>query len=54
MRTAGQGQAAVPGERVRRRRKDSACLSRPTWAGGEDPTDCHDTVERYPDFPGLG
>ena len=42
MRTAGQGQAAVPRERVYRRRSLFAvCLDRDSWAVGEDPTDCH-------------
>lgn len=42
MRTAGQGQAAVPRERVRRRRLDSR-LSCRTWAVGEHLTDCHES-----------
>lgn len=42
MRTAGQGQAAVPRERVRRRRPDG-CLNRRAWAVGEHLTDCHES-----------
>ena len=42
MRTAGQGQAAVPRERVRRRRLDGR-LNRQTWAVGEHLTDCHES-----------
>ena len=42
MRTAGQGQAAVPRERVRRRRSDGR-LGRRAWAVGEHLTDCHES-----------
>ena len=51
MRTAGQGQAAVPGERVRRRRG-----AWPAWAAFSGPLDkiprTVTAVERYPDVFG--
>lgn len=55
MRTAGQGQAAVPRERVRRRRLDGR-LGRRIWAVGEYLTDCHDSgaLSRLPlAMPGM-
>ena len=52
MRTAGQGQAAVPGERVRRRRKDS--LPELFFLGRREKIPRTVTkVERYPEVPGL-
>lgn len=50
MRTAGQGQAAVPRERVRRRRASGFA-----WAAGSGPGEnisrTVTKVERYPDIP---
>ena len=52
MRTAGQGQAAVPGERVRRRRADG--LPEPSVLGRwEKILRTVTKVERYPEVPGL-
>lgn len=52
MRTAGQGQAAVPGERVRRRRTDS--LPELFFLGRREKIPRTVTkVERYPEVPGL-
>ena len=52
MRTAGQGQAAVPGERVRRRRSDG--LPEPSVLGrGRISHGLSRGVERYPEAPGL-
>lgn len=52
MRTAGQGQAAVPRERVRRRRKDS--LPELFFLGCRENIPRTVTkVERYPEVPGL-
>ena len=52
MRTAGQGQAAVPGERVRRRRSDG--LPEPSVLGRWEKISRTVTkVERYPEVPGL-
>lgn len=51
MRTAGQGQAAVPGERVRRRRSDG--LPEPSVLGRwEKILRTVTKVERYPEVPG--
>ena len=51
MRTAGQGQAAVPGERVRRRRSDG--LPEPVVLGRRENIPRTVTrVERYPEVPG--
>ena len=51
MRTAGQGQAAVPGERVRRRRSDG--LPEPSVLGrGRISHGLSRGVERYPEAPG--
>lgn len=51
MRTAGQGQAAVPRERVRRRRANG--LPGPFFLGREENILRTVTkVERYPGFPG--
>lgn len=51
MRTAGQGQAAVPGERVRRRRSDG--LPEPSVLGRWEKISRTVTkVERYPEVPG--
>ena len=53
MRTAGQGQAAVPRERVRRRR--SAGLPGPGDLGrGRISCGLSRGVERYPEVPGAG
>ena len=52
MRTAGQGQAAVPGERVRRRRKDGL-PGRSDLGRGRISPGLSRGVERYPDVPGL-
>ena len=52
MRTAGQGQAAVPGERVRRRRSDG--LPEPSVLGrGRISHGLSRGVERYPEVPGV-
>ena len=52
MRTAGQGQAAVPGERVRRRRANG--LPEPFFLGRRENIPRTVTkVERYPEVPGL-
>ena len=52
MRTAGQGQAAVPGERVRRRRSDG--LPEPLVLGRwENILRTVTRVERYPEVPGV-
>ena len=52
MRTAGQGQAAVPRERVRRRRRDS--LPELFFLGRREKIPRTVTkVERYPEVPGL-
>ena len=51
MRTAGQGQAAVPGERVRRRRANG--LPGPFFLGRRENIPRTVTkVERYPEVPG--
>lgn len=51
MRTAGQGQAAVPRERVRRRRSDG--LPEPPVLGRRENIPRTVTrVERYPEVPG--
>ena len=51
MRTAGQGQAAVPGERVRRRRSNG--LPEPLVLGRRENIPRTVTrVERYPEVPG--
>ena len=51
MCTAGQGQAAVPGERVRRRRSDG--LPEPLVLGRRENIPRTVTrVERYPEVPG--
>ena len=52
MRTAGQGQAAVPRERVRRRRRDSVPAL--FFLGCREKIPRTVTkVERYPEVPGL-
>ena len=50
MRTSGQGQAAVPGERGFRRRKQ-LCLYLLSWAVGEYPPDCHEVLRGALSFP---
>ena len=53
MRTAGYGQAAVPRERVRRRRSDG--LPEPLVLGRwENILRTVTRVERYPEVPGFG
>ncbi len=52
MRTAGQGQAAVPRERVRRRRGDEPAWAVPPGPREKIPRTVTDQVERYPEVPG--
>ena len=51
MRTPGQGQAAVPGERERRRR-DGRVPAPPALGRGEKILRTVTDVERYPGVPG--
>lgn len=53
MRTGGQGQAAVPRERVLRRRLSGLPGPRDLGRRENIPRTVTTVVERYPDFPGL-
>ena len=53
MRTAGTRPGSRPAGEGAPPKEGQACLGCPSWAGGEYPADCHESVERYPEAPGL-